>query len=496
MKTTYNLILAAFAAAMALSSCAKEIVADKQEADPADGLRTIEVSFETPTRTVLDEDDMVPVFKKGDKIMVANGEEWEECTVTPSLLEKGSASFTTKLSGDLCVVYPSKAAIVKNGYIKNDVKVSSNQSGRFEDANIASGTCYSGAKRLTLYHCTAVLRFYVGQSIGVDSLVIEASNNYLANGQFDEKTGNRLSDKPSKKVKIVPQDGEDVCYAAVRAMYGDTLTVRSYTKTQTVENEGGLVARRYCPVFLTEGNLVDVFIPYYIEVQVGDATQRWGYCNVGAFRPKEVGKYFAWGSKEGFKWDEKNDCFKYEHVFNWTSCPFNGGAEECNDSLFNANIDSVCPEGILDPKNDAAFEIWKGYWRMPRKDEIDSLYAHVPTDAIGEKGLTIGKLFFPLTGFGTESFDESGKEYSYVDWDDCGMYWTSSLYDGDLSTAYCFNFTYHDAERGDPVPSGFKKIGENFSRRWGMPIRPIFDFQQVHDVPLEPINKYIDGGDF
>lgn len=495
MKTTYNLILAAFAAAMALSSCTKDIAAEKQDSE-SDGLRTIEISFETPTKTVLNEDDIEnpqAVFKNGDKIMVSDGTEWEECTVTPSFLKKGAASFTTKLKGaHLQVVYPSKAATVTGGRL-DKVKIPANQTGRFEDASIAYGT--GGSQGIMLSPIAAILRFYVGPSIGVDSLVIEAKKNYLADGELDE-TGKQLSDKSVKKITIKPQGDEDVCYVAVNKISDDTLIVRSYTKSQHVENADGLVTRRFLINSLELKKLYNVFIPYYLEVEVGGGkTQKWGYCNFGALRPEEAGEYFAWGSTEGYQWNGYSKSFVGDHCFSWSNCPFNGGNEEFDPSCFDGMKDDVCPDGTLIPERDAASDLWKGGWRMPTKAEIDSLYAHVDSTWIGEKGLTIPTidkrdLFFPLTGYGY--YDETEKR-SYVNWDDCGMYWTSSLDTTDNANAYCFNFTYHDPEY-DSEESGFHLIGESFSRHCGLPIRPIFDPQLPQDISLELITTYTDGG--
>ena len=499
MKTTYNLILAAFAAAVALSSCTKDIAAEKQDTE-SDGLRTIEISFETPTKTVLNEDDIEnpqAVFKSGDKIMVVDGDEWEECTVTPSFLKKGAASFTTKLKGNkLQAVYPSKAASITNGKLDKDVKVPANQTGRFADASIAIGGLIKqgGVEIIQLKHMTAVLRFYVGPSIGVDSLVIEAKENYLADGEFDED-GKRLSDKPVKKITIKPQGDEDVCYVAVRKISNDTLTVKSYTKSQHVENADGLVTRRFLIGSLDPGTLYNVFIPYYLEVEVGGGkTQKWGYCNFGALRPEEAGEYFAWGSTKGYQWNGYSNSFVKDYCFSWSNCPFNDGGEEYNKDYFELNKDEFCPDGILAPENDVADKLWKGGWRMPTKAEIDSLYAHVDSTCIGEKGLTIPtidkrNLFFPLTGYGY--YDKQEKR-SYVNWDDCGMYWTSSLDTTNNENAYCFNFTYHDPE--DDIESGFHFIGESFPRCYGLPIRPIFDPQLPQDISLELITTYTDGG--
>ena len=57
----------------------------------------------------------------------------------------------------------------------------------------------------------------------------------------------------------------------------------------------------------------------------------------------------------------------------WAKAPFNGGASDSDSDYFNSVKDTVCPNGILAKKYDAAAQIMGGNWRMPTKNELKEL---------------------------------------------------------------------------------------------------------------------------
>lgn len=478
MKTSHKHIIAALAVTLALASCTKDVIAEKEEVNPQDGgLRTIAVSFGASTKSYLDSDGVTPKFEEGDEIAVFNGKEEE--TVVVDVNEKGDFYFTTSLQGGLAAIYPSKNASFEDG--EWNYKVPVEQTGLFKDANIALAKIGEDASYATFFNQTAVLKFYIGPEIGVQSIIISSTNSQLATD--DSKIVVEVAKLRESKV-IDPQ--ERICYVAVLPGVSQ-MTVESFTSTQKVENSEGYVKREFQNVNLIHNTLANVFIPYYIPVNVGTEAnpklQYWSYCNLGAFLPEETGKYFAWGATEGYKWLVKSDegFFEDNHPFSWETCPFNDGKSEYSQEAFEAHKATVCPNGTLIADYDAAYLSWGGKWRMPTNEEIEKLYSIItPLEDVSEDGLRIKgtSLFFPLTGYGFVQ-DRPNRQ-----WTDSGIYWTSSLNATAEDLAYCFNFT---RER-----ESVKYIGDSFDRPQGLPIRPIYGDPAQEQVALE-INKYKEG---
>ena len=122
-----------------------------------------------------------------------------------------------------------------------------------------------------------------------------------------------------------------ICYVAIRPVESCDLAFIGFTSTQEVQgnkthissnrdmdaktskeekigklDEGSYlyaVNRLISGVSISAGKMADVFLPYYIKINVGTEQkpeyQYWGYCNVGAFLPEEPGLYFSWGNVDG-----------------------------------------------------------------------------------------------------------------------------------------------------------------------------------------------------
>lgn len=261
MKTTYRFIITALAAAVALSSCTKDIAADREDTGLQDGVRTIAISFDNQTKTVLGgEDGLTPQFKGdgSEEIIVSNNKSWEKLKV---MNDGNGAYIRTKLPGTLTAVYPSKYAKVDGVAIKG-VIVPSNQTGRFEDANIAMTKIGEGATSATFKNQTAILRFYVDESIGVVGIrVKEMSGNCVSDGLISE-TGEVVESEYDEEADaevnyrtfITVDYGRDslladktddpnkrICYVAVRPNDQEVksydLSVTSLTTTQDYEDE-------------------------------------------------------------------------------------------------------------------------------------------------------------------------------------------------------------------------------------------------------------------
>lgn len=185
MKTTYKFTTAILVAGMALAACTKDI-ASENGTDPVnpqkEGFRTIEVTFDTPTKSHLDADGRTPKFDDGDQIMISNGNKCVPVTVT---VVNGKASFITDLTGKLKAVYPSSAAKIDEYGEIVGVKVPLTQSGFFKDANIAMAEIGITQNTAIFKPQTAVLRFYVDNSIGVKRIEIREMNDYIIADELD-----------------------------------------------------------------------------------------------------------------------------------------------------------------------------------------------------------------------------------------------------------------------------------------------------------------------
>ena len=125
-----------------------------------------------------------------------------------------------------------------------------------------------------------------------------------------------------------------------------------------------------------------------------------------------------------------------------TSCPTYG---KDNSALLVAGyIDAT---GNLVPEHDAAQVHWGGEWRMPTVDEFDELvdpenctWEWTTKDGVNGYQVTGKKtgnsIFLPITGF---RYYE-GIQFRAIK----GIYWSSSLYTGNLSKAWCLEFDFSD----------------------------------------------------
>lgn len=454
---TSRLIFAALAVTVALVSCTKEITSGRVDTDPEapvlEGSRVITISFDTPTRTYLD--TLQPKFKNGDLIRVANGTDTPQiCSV--SVDENRRASFTTTLPGKLTAVYPSEAAVMEGANIVN-VQVKAIQSGKFADANICMAENITD--NAVFENKTAVLRFYVDSSIGVQSITVSGPAGIAS----DDATAITVDPEGETTLDTFTDDspGGRLCYVSILPVESATLSFSSVTTTQT-EYPGNTVTKEYAGVSLAAGVMYNAFIPYYIEVNVGTpespVIQKWAYCNVGAFLPEDSGDYFAWGETQRHKKNPTWTAFEDGHDFSWATCPFNGNNPVYNEASFSAVKDEKCPNGLLAPDYDAATANWGDGWRMPMKNEFDQLLSSTGTTASGfaDGVLSINgtDLKFPAAGSG------SGK--LPVSLGSSGRYWTLSLNTNNPSGAFSLSFKNGEVNTSED------------SRYYGLSVRPVF----------------------
>lgn len=182
--------------------------------------------------------------------------------------------------------------------------------------------------------------------------------------------------------------------------------------------------------------------PAYVDLGL---SVKWATCNVGATKPEEVGKPFAWGETTSKGWSNFNQStYKYwdSETQTWTKyCSKDGKV-------------------TLLPDDDAATVNLGKPWRMPTYEEIQELLWK--STWTGEKlnGVTgqriVGpngnSIFLPIVP-SYENGGDRGNGRSY--------YWSSSRYEGSDNNIYILYF------------GNGRRSWEFFDRYDGMYIRPV-----------------------
>ena len=187
---------------------------------------------------------------------------------------------------------------------------------------------------------------------------------------------------------------------------------------------------------------------------------KWASFNLGASKPEEYGKYFAWGEtapKQDYKWSTYKWCMGEEKTI----------IKYCIDSNcgYNGFTDG---KTVLDLDDDAAAFTLADQWRMPTEDERDELRSFCSwewasiSNVNGYKvtGPNGNSIFIPAAGY--RYGDSSNSVGSY------GFYWTSSL------------STISGSDTSHPLSFGpdFVAYG-SYQRYFGLPIRPVYDDYQT-----------------
>ena len=159
---------------------------------------------------------------------------------------------------------------------------------------------------------------------------------------------------------------------------------------------------------------------------------KWANMNVGATKDSGFGSYFAWGE------------VKPKKYYSWGTYTWSKG-----DSNFLLKYSVADRKIQLAPSDDAARANWGGEWRMPTIAECEELADPAKCDwewttKDGVNGYKItgkktGKsIFLPITGF--RIYD--GVQFRAIK----GIYWTSTLYQGNPTKAYCLEFDFSDVD--------------------------------------------------
>lgn len=190
---------------------------------------------------------------------------------------------------------------------------------------------------------------------------------------------------------------------------------------------------------------------------------KWASCNLGANKPEEAGKHYAWGEAVP----------QANNVYSWSSYRWCNGSSKslikyCTDSSYG-QVDNK--KKLLSEDDAAQVNLAEG-WRMPTKAEMQELVDKCTwtwTTKNGTSGYEViasngNSIFLPVTGTRYESSLNS------ADW--LGSYWTSSLYEKWNDYANYLTFSENNHSVG------------NMFRSMGMAIRPVYDKHEYVDLGL------------
>ena len=477
MKTAIRIIAAGLAASLALVSCAKQDAIDNGSTSPADGVRTIAVSFANASvKSELGEDGLTPKFVANDVIKVSNGTTAENCTVSTD--GSGNASITTSLTGTLTMVYPSTAAKM-NGNAIDGILVPTVQDGTFASANICKATIAADATSATFDNQTAV--FKVTPPSGVKQFTI-TSLKPVVDGVARTGTAVAINtegaDDAAKLVITAGGDASSLTTFFVSIVAGANLTDLSF-EYMTDETHG---AMKGIPAKSIQAPVVDKTAAstlYTIDANnwheyVVLEGKKWSTMNVGATTLEDCGYYFFWGGTEGY---ERNSSSKWvmasgdptpSPLWQWRHTPYQT-EDVANEELLtnftkytgSMTTDFGTTDGktTLELKDDAANVNWGGSWRMPTLEEFEALFA-IADQAWDDtkKGYTFGvspaQIFLPAAGQGYNA------QLRYTS---NGYYWSSSLHSPYPCCASHLKFTNSSVEQ------------IHDSRRYGESVRPVSD---------------------
>jgi len=171
-------------------------------------------------------------------------------------------------------------------------------------------------------------------------------------------------------------------------------------------------------------NFTTLALPKPQSVDLG-LSVKWASFNIGASKPEEYGRYFAWGDVVGQTWDGSS----------WSG----GGFYTYPSYQLDANNN-------LKPEYDAAHAILGGKWRMPTKAECEELINNCTSNWTNingvsgilftskKSGYTDKSIFLPAAGVGyCSNVDAAGSD---------GLYWSSTFFSGDYAWYLYFDSDY------------------------------------------------------
>jgi len=224
----------------------------------------------------------------------------------------------------------------------------------------------------------------------------------------------------------------------------------SNSSIATVDNDGLVtgVSVGTCTITAKSNNGISTSCSVSVTTTKVDLglSVKWRTCNVGASKPEDYGRYFAFGDVYGQTWDGSS----------WSDDGFNAYPTYKLDNKDN-----------LQPEYDTAHVLLGGSWRMPTKAEFQELINNCKctwtsnynsTGVAGriftskKAGYTDKSIFLPAAGYGSSYLYDAG---SY------GFYWSSTF---NVNNSAWYFFFGSDYVRTYDV-----------SRSRGLSVRPVSD---------------------
>ena len=178
---------------------------------------------------------------------------------------------------------------------------------------------------------------------------------------------------------------------------------------------------------------------------------KWATCNLGATKPEEYGKYYAWADTKGYASDESHD-------FSLANTPY------CINGNYNSWSRYTSGDATLESSDDAATVNLGGSWRMPTHDEWKELNDSCTwewtkrSDVYGYK-VTSKKnnnsIFLPAAGYRSGTSSDGVGSYGY--------YWSSQVGSSYVDRAWRMVFY-----------SGYRSPDNGDSRCYGFSVRPVW----------------------
>ena len=177
---------------------------------------------------------------------------------------------------------------------------------------------------------------------------------------------------------------------------------------------------------------------------------KWATCNLGATKPEEYGKYYAWAATTGYTRSES-------HNFLWENAPY------YNDSnIGNGWSKYTSGNATLESSDDAATVNLGGSWRMPTHAEWQELSKKCTwtwTSLNGINGYKVSAsngnwIFLPAAGY------RIGANLVYVGSE--GYYWSSQVYSSNVYDAWKMYFV-----------SRYRVPDDYNNRNFGYSVRPV-----------------------
>lgn len=487
-KISFRFIIAAMSAISVFSSCQKELV-NETASSTTDGVRTISVQFDNPTKATID--GFTPKFENGDQIRVSNDTESEVCTV--SVDGSGNAIFATTLSGALTAIYPSSAAVLSTGAAdapiatSNNIKVPASQDGTARNAIIAKATIAAKSTSASFRVQTAL--FEITPPSGATSITITSLQTVDSGGA---RTGTAVAintdgatDAEKLVINVAVPSGGKSYVSLVPGVKLSDLSFDAGTSYGTKEisvtaittaGKSDITAAN--TKYTINGTGWKMLVDY---VEIGG--KKWATMNLGA---TTVATSYSTCYGDLYQWGSVNTLYEGSPYTSATAASFAWKVGK-GSGFVDENKEYTGDAATLPDAYDVVKQTYPGTdWRMPTAQEFQDLYdacvngsydtsryastlcgesTPIPSKGVywcgnydGVAGCLfydgINKLFFPAVGYGGgSSLSEAGS---------IGDYWSSTWFSS--SEAYYLRFN-----GGDVRPK------RNYNRYFGRSVRPVSD---------------------